>query len=98
MIQNYNSMQTEPTNSTLAITLEYIKKDIIEIKSDVKDIKSEYVLRREFQDKLLEQEERMMYKIDSLNERISVPLKAMYATASTVGLAVLYTILKLIHL
>jgi hypothetical protein len=85
-------MTTEtPTNQTIALTLEYIKKDIGEIKGDVKEMKSDYVSRREFDEKLKQIEDKFV-------ERFTIPLKIIYTTGGIVGTSVLYAILKLIRL
>lgn len=40
------------TNEVLNVKLDYIQKDIAVIKSDVKEIKSDYITRREFVEKI----------------------------------------------
>lgn len=42
----------QPPNSALNVKLDYIQRDINEIKGDVKDMKKDYVSRREFSDSL----------------------------------------------
>lgn len=37
-----------PTNEVLSVKLDYIQKDLVVIKSDVKEMKADYVTRREF--------------------------------------------------
>lgn len=45
-------MTEVPTNDVLNVKLDYIQKDIAVIKADVKEIKADYVTRREFETQL----------------------------------------------
>lgn len=78
-------MDEQPPNSALDVKLEYLGRDIREIKSDVKEIKADYVSRREFESKLAE-----------INARVGLITKIIYAIGSVTGLAVLGAILKLV--
>ena len=40
----------QPNNAVLEVKLDYISKDITVIKSDIKEIKSDFIARREFND------------------------------------------------
>lgn len=74
-----------PTNSVLEVKLDYIQKDVLVIRQDVKDIKNEYVSRREFTDALT-----------AIRDEFSPIKKFVYAIISILGLAVLGAILNLI--
>lgn len=62
-----------------------IKARIGEIQLDIKEIKSDYVIRREFTEALIE-----------IRERLSFFQKIVYSIFSVIGLSVLGAILKLI--
>jgi hypothetical protein len=40
----------QPNNAVLEVKLDYISKDITVIKADIKEIKSDFIARREFND------------------------------------------------
>lgn len=42
--------QEQPNNEVLAVKLDYIREDIKIIKGDIKEIKSDFIARREFND------------------------------------------------
>lgn len=52
MEEETKQRRDSPSNSVLEVKLDYIQKDIAVIKSDVKEIKSDYVTRREFENNL----------------------------------------------
>lgn len=76
----------------IIVTLDYIKRDIVEIKSDIKDQKQSYVTRAEFEDatkthgSFVTRGEFDPYK------------KSLIAVATAVVLAVVNSILELIKL
>ncbi len=75
----------QPPNSALNVKLDYMQRDIKEIKDDVKDIKNEYVSRREFTD-----------SVKAIREEISPLKKFVYAIISVLGIAVLGAILNMV--
>lgn len=62
-----------------------IKANVTEIKSDIKEIKNDYIIRREFNEALKE-----------VRARINFFQKIVYTVFATIGLAVLGAILKLV--
>ncbi len=60
-------------------------KNITEIKTDIREIKTDFVNRREFKE-----------AIDDIHDQISPLKKWMYGLMSAIGLAVLAAILKLV--
>ena len=86
------------SNDTLSVKLDYITRDIREIKADVKEMKSDYVSRRELDAEVKSVNERISSENRAIQEQISIPIKMIYVTAGVVLLAVLYTVLRLIGL
>lgn len=79
------SLAEQPPNSALNVKLDYIQRDINEIKGDVKEIKNDYVSRREFNETL-----------KTLREEISPLKKFVYGIISVIGLAVIGAIIQLV--
>lgn len=73
------------TNEVLNVKLDYIQKDIAIIKTDIKEIKSDYIIRREFNEALVE-----------IRSQLAFFQKIVYSVFTVVGLSVLAAILKLI--
>lgn len=75
----------QPSNSALNVKLDYIQRDINEIKADVKDIKKEYVSRMEFNEAM-----------KSMREEIAPLKKFVYAIISILGVAVIGALLNMV--
>lgn len=77
--------QDQPSNSVLEVKLTYISKDIGEIKTDIKEIKSDYVSRREFTDGL-----------ETIRGEIAPLKKIVYGLITLVMIAVLGAVVNLV--
>lgn len=75
----------QPPNSALNVKLDYIQRDVTEIKGDIKDVKKDYISRREFTDALT-----------ALRDEIAPLRKFVYAIISVFGVAVIGAILSLV--
>jgi len=97
----------QPTNSILELKLDYITKDIKEIKADIKEMKGDYLSRREFEEKSKSTEDKCIVRIKELDEKresgfeylrekVTFLTKLVNGIATTVGLALLGALLKLL--
>lgn len=77
--------QEQPPNSALNVKLDYIQRDINEIKGDVKDIKKDYVSRMEF-----------IETIKVIKEDLSSHKKLVYGLISILGVATVGAIVQAI--
>ncbi len=84
-MENNQNPAEQPPNAALNVKLDYIQRDINEIKGDVKEIKNDYVSRREFNDTL-----------KSLREEIAPLKKFVYGIISVIGLTVMGAIINLV--
>ncbi len=75
----------QPPNSALDVKLDYIGKDITEIKTDIKEIKSDYIIRREFNEALKD-----------IRLQLAFFQKIVYSVFAVMGLTVLGALFKLI--
>lgn len=89
-------MSENPTNSTLDVKLDYIQRDLNVIKSDVKEMKGDYISRREFGDKTKELEDKIIARLESNDEKLKDLFKMVYWVIGTVCLAVIGSIMRLI--
>lgn len=77
--------QEQPPNSALDVKLDYIQRDIREIKGDIKEIKNEYVPHREFEE-----------AIKVIKDDISYYKKLLYGVFAVFATAIATAIAKLI--
>lgn len=70
--------QDLPTNSVLEVKLDYIKEAINVIKADVKEIKNDYVSRREFDSKISEISDKTVARFIVSETRIADLYKTVY--------------------
>ena len=90
-------MQDEsPTNSVLEVKLDYIQKDINVIKSDVKDIKNDYISRREFGVSNKDLEEKLSERISVVNDKANQHSKVIWGVVTALLLMIASAIGKLI--
>ena len=89
-------MSENPTNSTLDVKLDYIQRDLNVIKSDVKEMKGDYISRREFGDKTKELEEKILTRLEINEEKLKEVFRMVYWVIGTVCLAVLGAIMRLV--
>lgn len=75
----------QPPNSALDVKLDYIQRDIGEIKRDIKEIKSDYISRREFED-----------VIKTVREEFAPYKKFIIAIISLFGVAIVGALLNLV--
>lgn len=98
---------TIPKQSSADVKLDYMQRDIHEIKGDVKDIKNDYVSRREFTDSntnlkkefsdantLIRQE--FLDAVKDVKNDIALPKKIIYGGVTVIVLAVLGAIIELV--
>lgn len=78
-------MEEQPPNSALDVKLDYIQRDIGEIKKDMKEIKADYIIRREFNEALKD-----------IRTQLAFFQKIVYAIFSVMGLAIAGGLFKLI--
>lgn len=76
---------TESVMTKLSVDFQYLQRDIREIKSDIKDIKNDNITRREFDERNKE-----------FDKRISFVTGVMYTIGSTIILAFLGGLIKLV--
>lgn len=93
---NKEKMEESPSNSILAIKLNYIQEDLRVIKSDVKEIKSDFVTRREFEQELKESEKRSVVTYNSINEKVATLNKAINSVVALIVSGVVVGLMKLI--
>jgi len=97
----------QPTNSILEVKLDYITKDIHEMKSDIKEMKGDYLSRREFEERSKATEEKGIVRIKEsdekresgfiyLKEKVNFLTKLVNGIGTTVGLALMGALLKLL--
>lgn len=88
----------QPPNSALNVKLDYIQRDINEIKGDVKSIKSDYVSRREFETEFKDIETRLQAQFASVNEKVALLNRVLYwmitLLAGATGVSLLRLIIK----
>lgn len=89
-------MTETPTNSVLEVKLDYIQQDIKVIKSDVKEMKSEYITRREFEEKSKENKDAVDVQFDTINEKVSLLNRVLYWVIGVLALAAATSFFKLI--
>jgi hypothetical protein len=77
-------MSDQPSNSALEVKLDYLQRDIREIKSDVKEIKNDYVSRREFESRFLESDNSVTERFKPIKEDVSFLKKVVYSTAALI--------------
>jgi len=79
-------MQDEtPTNGVLGVKLDYVIKDMSIIKADLKEIKQDFITRREFETSNLE-----------INEKIKFLNRSVWSVVGTVFTAVGIALLRLV--
>ncbi len=78
-------IQEQPPNSTLNVKIDYIQRDIQEIKQVVKEIQSDFVSRREFNESL-----------KAIRDEISPLKRFIYGIITVIGVAVVGALLNLI--
>jgi len=79
-------MQEEtPTNGVLEVKLDYVLRDISIIKTDLKEIKQDFITRREFETSNFE-----------INEKIKFLNRSVWSVVGTVFTAVGIAMLRLI--
>lgn len=76
-----NEVKDFPSNSVLEVKLDYIQKDIAVIKSDVKEIKSDYISRREHEAKIIE----ITDKVDTRFKANEENTKKLYTLVYWIG-------------
>lgn len=74
-----------PTNSVLEVKLDYIQRDIGVIKADIKEIKNDYISRREFTEAQ-----------HDLQKEIALLKKLIFGVIGIFGVAIVNAIVKLI--
>lgn len=75
----------QPPNSALDVKLDYLQRDVREIKSDIKEIKNDYVARREFNE-----------TIKDVRESIKPLKQFVYGIITIMGVAIIGALLNLI--
>lgn len=80
-----------PTNSVLAVKLDYISKDISAIKNDVADIKKDNITRREFETHVKDTDDKLTNKLLLVDQKI-----AEVAKDSDWNTKILYGVLTLV--
>lgn len=88
--------EDNPTNSTLDVKLDYIQRDIRVIKDDVKEMKGDYISRREFGDKSKELDEKFSTRSLTNEDRVKDLYKIVYWVISIIGLSFLGAVVNLI--
>lgn len=85
-------------NDVISVKLDYIQKDIAVIKADIKDIKSDYISRREFGTQVSDTNDKNQVQFDNITEKVSLINRTLYWTIafiiSSVGYAILKTFIK----
>ncbi len=76
--------------------ISYIKKDLGEIKANIREIKDDYVTHREFTESILQIKTTFAENIATVKASIDPIKKVLYLVASTIGLAILVAALKLV--
>ena len=84
---------TLAVNSTKQLGIE---NSITEIKGDIKEIKNDFVVRREFNDALIEIRVQNAQQIKAVSDKIGILNRIVYAIGGAVGLTIIAQILKLI--
>lgn len=86
----------QPPNSALDVKLNYMQKTMDEIKTDVKEIKNDYIIRREFNDGIKLIQEKYELEIGQLKRDIGFLRKVIYSFFGSLGLAFLGAVFALI--
>lgn len=86
----------QTTNTVLAVKLDYMQKDIFEIKTDVKELRGEYISRREATQLAKELEEKTSARFVVGEERVSRLYSIVYWFMGILGTATLVSFFKLI--
>jgi hypothetical protein len=93
------SNETEqPNNAVLEVKLDFIQKDIAVIKSDVKEIKNDYLTRREFSSQQTEIERTLKDHENRTraNERFIGNIKGKYTILAVLGMAILSIVVSFV--
>ena len=85
-----------PPNSVLEVKLDYIQRDIKVIKDDVKEMKADYVTRREFDNNLKEVSDTSKARFLINEKNIDMLLSYVKWIVGIVGVAIIGAILKLV--
>lgn len=90
--------EQEPNNAVLANTLVFIQRDIKVIKDDVKEIKSDFLSRREFTEHQLGMQRILDAHDDEIKENslFISNIKGKYAILAVIGMATLSIIASVV--
>lgn len=93
------SSKTEnPSNSILEVKLDYIQKDLAVIKGDVKEIKADFISRREFDADLKDLGIQNSLRFAAIEDKVSILNRVLYGMVGLLGTATIISILKLIYI
>lgn len=84
------------TNTVLAVKLDFMQKDVNEIKADVKEMKSEYIPRREALSIAKELSEKTEARFVVGEERVNRLYSIVYWFMGILGTATVVSLFKLI--
>ncbi len=77
----------QPPNSALSVKLDYMQRDIGEIKSDVKSIKSDYISRREHDQDIKELSDKTTTHFGVVEDRVNKIYSIVYWFMGLLGTA-----------
>lgn len=85
------------TNEVLSTKLDYIQKDITTIKGDIREIKSDFITRREHETSVKDLDSRYQIQISDINNKVSFLNKVLYSLVGLLVTATIGAVLKLIY-
>lgn len=85
------------TNEVLSVKLDFMQKDIAVIKGDVKEIKSDFVSRREFAEKTKEELDKNEARFKVGEDKVGKLYSIVYWFAAVSGLATFASLAKYIY-
>ena len=106
-MEDMPSENTPAFQNSTDVKLDYLQRDIREIKSDVKDIKQDFVSRREYTDGLqtvrkeftdadILIKQGFMDAVQSIKDDIALPKKIIYGTVGLILITFLGAIIALV--
>lgn len=87
----------DPNNGVLAVKLDYIQKDISTIKADVKEIKADFISRREFETQMKDIDAKFTAAIKVNEDKTVFISRIVYSVISVLAMATLTAIIKGIY-
>lgn len=88
--------ELSPTNAALEVKLDYIQRDISVIKTDIKEIKNDYVSRREFDNKITEVQNSFNERMTEITDKVTLLNKVLYGIVGLLGTTAIISLFKLI--